>query len=104
MLATPADLALVVLCVLIAINAMTWTLLAFDKAQARRGDRRIPETTLLIWMFLGGTPGGFAARHVFRHKIHKQLFVSLMRWIATAHCLLLAGFVWWYLSGPAPAF
>ena len=53
--------------------------------------RRTPESTLLWLAALGGTPGAFAARHVFRHKTRKQPFSTVLMVIAA---LQVAGIGW----------
>ncbi|WP_076068993.1 DUF1294 domain-containing protein [Sphingomonas montana] len=53
-----------------------------DKERARAGLRRVPETTLLWLALIGGTPGAFLARHLFRHKTRKQPFSDRLRLIA----------------------
>jgi uncharacterized membrane protein YsdA (DUF1294 family) len=64
------------------INA--WTILLFwmDKSRARAGTWRIPESNLLGLALIGGTPGAFLARRLFRHKTRKQPF--------STHLLLIA--------------
>ncbi|MBB4151887.1 uncharacterized membrane protein YsdA (DUF1294 family) [Sphingobium scionense] len=57
---------------------MALTLFGFDKRRAVRGLARIRERTLLLWALADGTPGAFAARHLFRHKTRKQPFT---RWL-----------------------
>jgi uncharacterized membrane protein YsdA (DUF1294 family) len=54
-----------------------------DKAAATHGRRRTPEAVLLGLAVLGGWPGAWLARHLFRHKTRKQPFRSLF-WIAVA--------------------
>ncbi|ARS27352.1 DUF1294 domain-containing protein [Sphingomonas sp. KC8] len=68
--------------VLLAINA--WTILRFwqDKRRAIAGARRIPEANLLGLALIGGTPGAFLARRMFRHKTRKQPFSSQLMLIA----------------------
>lgn len=67
---------------LVAINL--WTVLRFhrDKAYAVAGRRRIPERDLLTLAILGGTPGAFAARRLFRHKTRKEPFSTYLQLIA----------------------
>lgn len=73
-----------ILCWLVFINA--WTALRFwqDKRRAIAGVRRIPEADLLTLAFVGGSPGAFAARHLFRHKTRKQPFSTYLMVIAAA--------------------
>ena len=61
-----------------------WTMLRFwqDKRRAVAGMRRLRETELLGLAMLGGTPGAFAARHLFRHKTRKQPFSTWLMLIA----------------------
>jgi uncharacterized membrane protein YsdA (DUF1294 family) len=68
--------------VLLLVNL--WTMLRFhdDKQRAIAGRRRIPEADLLALAFIGGTPGAFAARHLFRHKTRKQPFSTWLMLIA----------------------
>jgi uncharacterized membrane protein YsdA (DUF1294 family) len=56
---------------------------ALDKSAARRGDRRTPESTLLILGLLGGWPGAVLAQQWLRHKTVKQPFRSLF-WCTVA--------------------
>lgn len=69
--------------VLIAlVNA--WTMLRFwqDKQRAIAGRRRIPEANLLGLALIGGTPGAFAARRLFRHRTRKEPFSTRLMLIA----------------------
>ena len=72
----------VALCWLAAING--WTILRFwqDKQRAIAGMRRIPEPDLLGLALIGGSPGAFAARHLFRHKTRKEPFSTQLMLIA----------------------
>ena len=65
------DLALVYL---VAINWWTFFRFMQDKDRAIAQVRRIPESELLGLALIGGTPGAFAARKIFRHKTRKQPF------------------------------
>ena len=67
---------------LFALNG--WTVLRFwqDKNFARAGAWRVPEADLLFLALIGGTPGAFAARRLFRHKTRKQPFTTHLWMIA----------------------
>lgn len=83
-----------ILTALTAVNL--WTMLRFwqDKARARNGERRIPEAALLGLAFIGGTPGAYLARHLFRHKTCKQPFSTYLTLIAVLQVGMIAGLVW----------
>lgn len=63
-----------ILAALVVINLVTFALFGLDKVLAQREARRIRESTLLWLALLGGTPGAYTARRLFRHKTHKQPF------------------------------
>ena len=71
-----------------------WTMLRFydDKQRAILGKRRIPEADLLTLALIGGTPGAFAARQLFRHKTRKQPFATWLMLIAAIQLGLAIGF------------
>ncbi|WP_288944044.1 DUF1294 domain-containing protein [uncultured Roseovarius sp.] len=60
------------------VNLLAFLALAKDKHAARKRRRRVPERRLLWLAALGGTPGVFAAIHLFSHKTRKQPF---RRWL-----------------------
>jgi uncharacterized membrane protein YsdA (DUF1294 family) len=64
---------------LLLINV--WTAFRFwqDKQKAINGGRRIPEADLLGLALIGGTPGAFLARHLFRHKTRKEPFSTYLQ-------------------------
>lgn len=79
-----------ILAALLPVNLVAFTLFAMDKRRARMGLRRFSERTLLLWALIGGTPGAFLGRHVFRHKTRKQPFSTLLWLIAAAQAMAIA--------------
>lgn len=63
---------------LAAANGVAFGLMVADKRRAEAGVRRIPESTLLFWAFLGGAFGTVAAARLVRHKTRKQPFGTWM--------------------------
>ena len=59
---------------LICLNLILFVLMGRDKGAARRGARRIPETTLLALAVIGGSVGGLLGMILFRHKSRKPAF------------------------------
>lgn len=59
---------------LIVINIITLVLFGIDKAKAKADKWRIPEHTLLLFVFLGGEIGGFLGMKLFHHKTKKNKF------------------------------
>ena len=59
---------------LILVNLAAFILYGMDKSYAKKGARRIPEKTLLLWAFLGGSIGAFLGMKVFHHKTLKPKF------------------------------
>lgn len=74
---------------LIAANGIAFGLMVVDKRRAEAGDRRIPESTLLGWAWLGGALGTYAASRLVRHKTRKQPFAAKMVGICAAEIVLL---------------
>ncbi|MED5544808.1 MAG: DUF1294 domain-containing protein [Pseudomonadota bacterium] len=85
---------------LVALNALTFLLFGWDKRQARRGGRRVPEARLLLLAALGGTPGAYAARRHFRHKTRKQPFVGQLHALAVLQVLAIAALIGWSAGSP----
>jgi uncharacterized membrane protein YsdA (DUF1294 family) len=55
-------------------SALCFVFYAIDKAAARAGRDRIPESMLLSLGLVGGWPGAIVAQQVFRHKTIKRAF------------------------------
>ena len=56
------------------VNLLTLGIYGIDKLTARKGWRRVPEFTLLVFGFMGGWPGAIVGQQLFRHKTQKQPF------------------------------
>ncbi|BCL43064.1 MAG: DUF1294 domain-containing protein [Enterococcus faecalis] len=56
------------------INMLTLVMYGADKMAARKGMRRVPEATLLVFGVTGGWPGAIVGQQLFRHKTQKQPF------------------------------
>jgi len=78
-------------CWLFAVNLFTVATYGLDKWLAKRDGWRIPEVTLFLLAFVGGSPGAFLAMRVFRHKTVKGTF-RIVFWLIVA--LQVALLVW----------
>ena len=58
----------ILIAALLLISLFAFALYGIDKAKAKRGAWRIPEATLLLVAFLGGSFGALLGMEVFRHK------------------------------------
>ena len=83
----------------IAINFLAFAAFGIDKMKAEAGHWRVQESTLLMLAFLGGTPGAYAGRRLFRHKTRKQPFCSQLHTIAVMQMLGLCAAFGWSLVG-----
>ena len=92
---TPASLVTA----LIAVNVIAFALFGIDKAQAEAGRWRVRERTLLLWALIGGTPGAYAGRALFRHKTRKARFSENLHAVAALQVVVLAGLALWWLWG-----
>ncbi len=63
---------------LLLINAAAFLLMLADKQKARKKKWRIPEATLFLFAFLGGSLGSLAGMYTFRHKTrHKKFTIGI---------------------------
>lgn len=58
------------------LNLVSFVVFGWDKHQAQRGGRRVPERRLWGLMLAGGWAGGWAGMWVFRHKTRKAAFLG----------------------------
>ena len=59
--------------ILLAINIIAFIAYGIDKLKAKKGQWRIPESTLLLLAVLGGSIGAWMGTRIWRHKtMHKK--------------------------------
>ena len=63
---------------LVAASVITFLLYGYDKGQAKLGGLRIPEAVLHGLALIGGFPGGWLGRAMFRHKNRKPMFTVVL--------------------------
>ncbi len=74
----------------------------YDKLQARRDKRRIPEKWLHVLELLGGWPGAHFAQQFFRHKTEKAAYRRVYWIIIILHITLLAIALYFSFSASTP--
>lgn len=83
----------VVLVIYLAASLVTFILYAMDKAAARKGRQRTPESTLHWMAVLGGWPGALIAQRILRHKSIKREFRRVFWATIVINCAALAYFL-----------
>ena len=78
----------ILIAALLLINLFAFVLYGIDKAKAKRGAWRIPEATLLLVAFLGGSFGALLGMEVFRHKTRHWKFRILVPVFLAVHVAL----------------
>jgi uncharacterized membrane protein YsdA (DUF1294 family) len=84
---------------LAVINFIAFAAFGLDKARAEGSARRVPESDLLFLAAIGGSPGAYAGRHLFRHKTRKQPFSTRLRDVVVFQVVLLIAAAAWRLFG-----
>ena len=84
----------VALGILLVVNVVTLVFYGYDKFQARRGGRRIPENILHLLAAVGGTPGAIAGQLLFRHKTRDRKFRFIFFAVAGIQLAVLAAYLW----------
>lgn len=79
-----------VLAYLALTNLLAFVVMGWDKACAERGQRRVPERTLLTFAAAGGGLGAVLAQRAFRHKTRKQPFANRLYLILIVQLALAA--------------
>jgi uncharacterized membrane protein YsdA (DUF1294 family) len=79
---------------LMGISLVTFVQYGWDKRQARRHKRRIPEKRLHLLALLGGTPGAFLGQLFFRHKTRKTRFQAVFVGVVLLQMALIAALIY----------
>jgi uncharacterized membrane protein YsdA (DUF1294 family) len=74
------------------LNGIVFALTAYDKYLAKANKHRIPELTLLSFVFVGGAIGSGFAMLIFRHKTSKTSYLWKYWGIVFLHILI--AFLW----------
>ena len=82
-----------------AINFVAFAAFGIDKKLAEARAFRISEARLLGLAFIGGSPGAYAGRHLFRHKTRKQPFSGELHTIAALQIAAMLAFLGWRSLG-----
>lgn len=80
----------------VLVNLLTFVLYGVDKLRAKQADRRIPERTLLLLPYLGGSVGALLGMWIFRHKT-KHLKFRILVPLALLLQIAAAAALYWYL-------
>lgn len=56
------------------LNFLSFTVIGFDKKQAKIKGWRVPEKNILFLAFIGGAAGAYAGMIYFRHKTKHMVF------------------------------
>ncbi len=78
----------ILLAALLLMNLLAFALYGTDKLKAKKGAWRIPEATLLLVAFLGGSLGALLGMELFRHKTKHAKFKVLVPLFLVLHIAL----------------
>jgi uncharacterized membrane protein YsdA (DUF1294 family) len=76
---------------LLAVNATSYGLFAWDKQRARGARRRVRESDLLVLAAIGGTVGAYVAQARLRHKTRKEPFRTRLLVVGAVQAAALVG-------------
>jgi uncharacterized membrane protein YsdA (DUF1294 family) len=81
------------------VNVLALVVYGVDKMAARKAWRRVPESTLLLFGFVGGWPGAIVGQQVFRHKTQKKPFKTYFIISVMLNITVLVALYWLCLHG-----
>lgn len=77
------------------ISLATFALFGWDKRAARLARPRVPERVLHTMEVLGGFPGAWLGRGMFRHKSRKKSYTTVLIVITILHLAVWSAFLSW---------
>lgn len=87
----------IVLLYVLFINVAAFVMFGVDKKRAIRDQWRIPEKTLLLVSFFGGSFGAFAGMKKFHHKTKHWQFMLGVPACMLLHVGLAVAYVWFFV-------
>lgn len=89
-----ADWSVLLIIYFIAVNIISLIIYYIDKQKAKKHLWRIPEATLLLFAFIGGSFGSYAAMKFFRHKTkHPKFYISVPLFLILHTLLIITGII-----------
>lgn len=89
-----SDFSCLLIIYFIIINLISFILYYVDKQKAKKHLWRIPEATLLLFAFIGGSFGAYAAMKIFRHKTkHPKFYISVPLFMILHILIIVTGIV-----------
>jgi uncharacterized membrane protein YsdA (DUF1294 family) len=82
----------VIVAYVLGLGLSTFLIYGYDKLQAKRGGRRVPEGALILLSVIGGALGGWAGMLILRHKTRHTRF-----WVAQVAGTLVIAAAFWML-------
>lgn len=76
----------------LGLSVLGFLLMGYDKLQAKREKRRVPEKSLFSVALLGGAAGAVLGMYLFHHKTRHWYF----KWGLPAILLLQLGLLWFH--------
>lgn len=76
----------------LGLSVLGFLLMGYDKLQAKRGRRRVPEKSLFSVALLGGAAGTLLGMYLFHHKTRHWYF----KWGLPAILFLQLGLLWFH--------
>lgn len=73
----------------IIINIITFIMFYTDKQKAIKHKWRIPESTLILFSFIGGSFGAYLGMKIFRHKTKHPKFYILIPIFIILHLIII---------------